>query len=424
MTLVERYIEIGHWPTSKKFVLVAGFALPLHLLAWPAAHFALQDKHLVDITVLDRFLATWCGFVTFNLLFAYGLWRAGKDAQWSAYLFMLPYIAFIVGLNHLVGSMGTVFSAMLPAVLLWTTFFLTERQSWVCLLFGLAAYGLVQILELYGVLPYAPIVIARSIEAQLNGAYLVMGAYAVLGTLLFAFMLGIFTMRTRSLQEQRLTEAQKLIRRYVPSQLADRIIKGEHSQTLKPERVKLTVFFSDIEGFTDASDHLDPEDLAALLNEYLAEMMTIAERHGATINQIVGDGIMAFFGAPQATSDKDHALRAVRMALAMQKRMTELKDVWVERGIQKPFRIRIGVNTGHASVGDYGSPGRKLYSAIGVQTNLAARIQASCDPGKVLISHSTWALVHDEIPHIDKGDVQLKGIHYPVHVYEVSDTDG
>ncbi len=100
----------------------------------------------------------------------------------------------------------------------------------------------------------------------------------------------------------------------------------------------------------------------------------IAERHGATINQFVGDGIMIFFG--------------MRMALEMQRRMLELKDVWVHRGIRKPLRVRIGINTGHASVGDFGSEGRKVYSAIGVQTNIAARIQAACEPGRVLISDS------------------------------------
>ncbi|MGH8529332.1 MAG: adenylate/guanylate cyclase domain-containing protein [Nevskiales bacterium] len=180
------------------------------------------------------------------------------------------------------------------------------------------------------------------------------------------------------------------------------------------------MFFSDVEGFTDASDQLDAEDLAAVLNEYLSEMTLIAERHGATLNQFVGDGIMIFFGAPQATSDQDHALRAVRMALDMQARLLELKDVWLKRGIRKPFRARIGINTGHASVGDYGSEGRKVYSAIGIQTNLAARIQAHCEPGKVLISDTTWALVKDDIPCTDKGELQLRGVHYAVRVYEVA----
>jgi class 3 adenylate cyclase len=213
----------------------------------------------------------------------------------------------------------------------------------------------------------------------------------------------------------------RFISRYVPSQLAEKIVRGEHPEVFRPERSKLTIFFSDIEGFTDASDRMDAEELAQLLDEYLSEMTHIAERYGATINQFVGDGIMIFFGAPHRTSDKDHALRVVRMALDMQQRLLELKNIWLMRGIERPFRARIGINTGHASVGDFGSAGRKVYSAIGIQTNLAARIQSHCEPGRILISHTTWALVKDEIPCVDKGELQLKGVHYPVRVYELAD---
>ena len=157
----------------------------------------------------------------------------------------------------------------------------------------------------------------------------------------------------------------------------------------------------------------------ALLNEYLSEMAKVADAFGATVNQFVGDGIMMFFGAPEATDDQDHALRAVRMALAMQRRMTELRAKWFGEGIQTPFRIRIGINTGVASVGDFGPEGRTTYSAIGNQTNLTARIQSHCEPGRVLISHTTWALVNDEIACKERGEIEVKGLHYPVRIYEV-----
>jgi adenylate cyclase len=149
-------------------------------------------------------------------------------------------------------------------------------------------------------------------------------------------------------------------------------------------------------------------------------MTRIADRFGATVNQLVGDGIMIFFGAPTATDDRDHALRAVRMAHEMQRRMVELREAWFRRGIQHPFRIRIGINTGFSSVGDFGSPGRMMYSAIGQQTNLAARIQAHCEPDRILLSHSTWALVQGEIPCTPQGEITVKGLHYPVLVYEVA----
>ncbi len=99
--------------------------------------------------------------------------------------------------------------------------------------------------------------------------------------------------------------------------------------------------------------------------------------------------------------------------------MSELGEKWFAEGIQTPFRIRIGINTGVASIGDFGSEGRTTYSAVGNQTNLTARIQDHCEPGKVLISHTTWALVRDKIPCEEHGEIEVKGLHYPVRVYEV-----
>jgi adenylate cyclase len=224
-----------------------------------------------------------------------------------------------------------------------------------------------------------------------------------------------------SLAKEQLQRGSDLIRRYVPTQLAEKILSGDYEERARPERRKLSIFFSDVEGFTLAADQMEPEELSALLNEYLSEMSDIAEAHGATVNQFVGDGLMILFGAHEATNDREQALSAVRMALAMQARMDELQEKWFQEGIQTPFRIRVGINTGTASVGNYGSAGRMTYSAIGNQTNLAARIQSDCEPGKVLISHSTWALVKDEFACMDKGEIEVKGLHYPVRVYEVAE---
>lgn len=273
--------------------------------------------------------------------------------------------------------------------------------------------------EQIGIIPYAPLYVRPPFEAgHMAPFWLLPGGFLLLFMMATAFFF-VAVMQLGRDREQKLRRATGLIRRYVPAQLAEKILAGEHTAAAHPERRKVTLFFSDVVGFTEAADQMEPEDLSALLNEYLSEMARIADSFGATVNQFVGDGIMIFFGAPEATTDQDHALRAVHMALAMQRRMGELGEKWFREGIPTPFRIRIGINTGVASVGDFGSEGRTTYSAIGNQTNLTARIQDRCEPGKVLVSHTTWALVKDEIPCEERGEIEVKGLHYPVRVYEV-----
>jgi adenylate cyclase len=218
---------------------------------------------------------------------------------------------------------------------------------------------------------------------------------------------------------EQIAQANDVISRYVASQLAEHVRAGSYASLERHERRRLTLFFSDIEDFAATADQMEPEDLSALLNEYLSEMTTSAESHGATIDKFVGDAIMIFFGAPAASSDRDQALRAVRMAIQMQDHLSGLREKWLAQGAEKPFHVRIGINTGQASVGAFGSRTRLEYTAIGRQVNLAARLQAQCERDRILVSHSTWVLIRDEIACTPKGEISLKGFHQPVKVYEV-----
>jgi class 3 adenylate cyclase len=107
------------------------------------------------------------------------------------------------------------------------------------------------------------------------------------------------------------------------------------------------------------------------------------------------------------------------MAMEMQHRMRQLYEHWRNRGVEQPFVIRIGINTGIANVGAFGARGRMDYTAIGRQVNLAARRQVKCEPGSILLSHATWTLVKDDIACVAKGEVQVKGFHHPIQVYQV-----
>ncbi|MFH1139847.1 MAG: DUF3369 domain-containing protein [Pseudomonadota bacterium] len=228
--------------------------------------------------------------------------------------------------------------------------------------------------------------------------------------------------RTRelNLEKEKLARAQSILCKYVPSQLTERICEGKVEEVWKTARGRLTMFFSDIKDFTRLTEIMEPEDSAGLLNEYFSEMYKIASRYGGVVANVKGDELFIFFGVNDAIPDKEHAVKCVNMALEMQRRMSELAVKWFEDGLEEPLRIRCGVNTGIVNVGGFGSPERKNYTAMGMHVNLASRLETACEPGKILISHSTWALVKDKFECRPLGKMEVKGFSHPVLVYDVS----
>jgi len=231
----------------------------------------------------------------------------------------------------------------------------------------------------------------------------------------------IIELRTKDLekQKQKVLNAHTILSRYVPPQLADKIMEGDIEPIGDHRRKKLTMFFSDIKDFTRTTDALEPEDMAALLNEYFGYMNDIIQKYGGTLAHVSGDALFVFFGAPDRTNDRDHALRCANMAIDMQRKMALLQKKWFEEGIEHPLQIRCGINSGMATVGSFGSRERREYTAMGMQVNLASRLESACPAGSILISHSAWALVKDEIDCVPRGNIRVKGFVRSVKVYEI-----
>jgi class 3 adenylate cyclase/PAS domain-containing protein len=209
--------------------------------------------------------------------------------------------------------------------------------------------------------------------------------------------------------------------KYLAPQVYNSIFTGRQDVRIASQRKKLTVCFSDIVDFTETADKMQSEDLTQLLNHYLTEMSRIAAEYGATIDKYVGDAIVMFFGDPETRGVKEDALACVKMALAMQRRIDVLGDVWRDAGVEAPLRCRIGIHTGYCTVGNFGSEDRMDYTIIGSGVNLASRLEHEAPPGSVLISYETFAHVRDEI-HCDEHEhVRIKGIAYPVATYRAID---
>lgn len=209
--------------------------------------------------------------------------------------------------------------------------------------------------------------------------------------------------------------------KYLAPQVYNSIFTGRQDVRIASQRKKLTICFTDIAGFTETTDKMESEDLTQLLNHYLTEMSKIASDHGATIDKYVGDAILMFFGDPETRGVKEDALACVEMALAMQKRMSELAEVWRDIGIETPLRCRIGIHTDYCTVGNFGSEDRMDYTIIGGAVNLASRLEQEAPPGAVLISYETFAQVKDTIDCDELGRIHVKGIAYPVATYRVID---
>jgi adenylate cyclase len=209
------------------------------------------------------------------------------------------------------------------------------------------------------------------------------------------------------------------LKRFMPQQVAEGLLAGHLEPDEGFERRKITALFADLVGFTDLSESLEPEELAELLNEYLREMTAVAVAHGGALDNFIGDGLMVVFGAPVRSDDDAQALAAVRTALTMRGRARELTARVRERGIPGDLQIRAGINTGHCTVGVFGSDVMRAYKAVGFAVNIAARLQGEADPGSILCGFRTYALIEDHVQAVRREPLTVKGATRPVEVWEI-----
>ena len=199
---------------------------------------------------------------------------------------------------------------------------------------------------------------------------------------------------------------------YTPKHLAEKILTSRGA--MEGERKTVTVMFADVSGFTAMSERLDPEEVHAIMDRAFEVILGSVHRYEGTINQFLGDGVMALFGAPIA--HEDHAHAALSAALAIQEGLVPLQeDVKRTHGVD--FRIRMGINTGLVVVGAIGRDLRMDYTAVGDTTNLAARLLGLAKPGQIAVSQRTQHLRDGFFVFEDLGEFQVKGKTEPVRVY-------
>ncbi len=230
---------------------------------------------------------------------------------------------------------------------------------------------------------------------------------ALLSTLSMLSAVAVEQARLRQ-QMQKERDQRKELEKILPPHIVDQIVEGEveAAEVMRTREAKITIFFADIVGFTTMSEKLTALDTTSLLNEIFERLTEVVFEHGGTLDKYNGDEIVAFFGAPRP--QEDHAERAVRACLGMQKALEEMND---ERGPdEQPITMRIGVNSGRVTVGGIGHPRRLDYTAIGDVVNTAKRLESTaCVPGEVVIGPETRRLLGEGFFCEELEEFTLKG---------------
>ncbi|MFV2057635.1 MAG: response regulator [Thiohalomonadales bacterium] len=220
-------------------------------------------------------------------------------------------------------------------------------------------------------------------------------------------------------QLEELTKNKRLTS-YFSSKLLQQILSHEDAVALVTERRKITIIFCDLCNFTDLSDRVETEQTTLILNEYLTEVTSLVEQHGATVIQIIGDAIMAFFGAPDDMNDKDQAVNAVRLGIAIQYKIKSLSSKWLDSGLEYKALSRIGIHQDFVTVGNFGSHNLMEYTAVGRGVNLASRLERSCTPGCIKVSQPVYLLTSDQFPFSPVHEECFKGFARQLKVCELN----
>ncbi len=207
--------------------------------------------------------------------------------------------------------------------------------------------------------------------------------------------------------------------KYLSPQVYDSIFAGKTDVQITSDRKPLTVFFSDIQGFTELTDRLEPEPVCRLLNGYLSNMSDIALEHGGTIDKFMGDAIMIFFGDPDTRGQREDALACARMALAMRQRIRETTPDWKKYAGSFELHVRTGINTGYCTVGNFGSSHQLDYTIVGLEVNTASRLESSAGLDQIQISEATYQLIKDDFECRPVGELSVKGLAYPINTFEL-----
>lgn len=212
--------------------------------------------------------------------------------------------------------------------------------------------------------------------------------------------------------------------RFVPDTVVKELASEGAEQLPDYKREKLTVFFSDIVGFTSLTAQLEPELLASVMTDYFTQVSAICTKWGGTLGQFIGDAVVIFFGAPRSHGHEEDAKAAIGMALEMQQALIAFRASWAAKGMHQQFDVRMGLATDYCTIGNFGSVDRLHYTAIGSAVNSAARIQSAAPSNEILLAEDTYLLVRDHFHCTTYKTMTLQGQKHASTLFQLTGNQG
>ena len=316
--------------------------------------------------------------------------------------------AFLVAQGNL-DNYGVTYMVVL--VVLYRALF-EYKTALMTLCTGILLFVVFGLIEVAGIIPSAPLFPYAIDHPIVNSPVLWrMVIYSTPLSMLLAFCTTNYAVNQTARMHDYMTRS--VLQRYLPPALVERAARGELRLDTLPERREVTVMFTDIVGFTALSERLGPVAVGSLINTLLGEIADIAMAHGATVDKFIGDCVMVVFGAPEPCDPKEQVRKSIKLAIAIQQKVTEL-------GAEHQLQARTGLNTGDVVVGNFGSISRSDYTVLGPTVNVAARLEAKSLPGRILIGPNSARLLGDSWPLETTGPIRLKGVAEPVEAFFVN----
>jgi len=419
---------------ASKFLVLVSFVCLFHISLFIAGGTAFFPSKFAQ-TYLSSYVYTFISTAKFYII----LWailitsgiilkRLNKDITVLIYIFVFAYC-----FSHLQQSRYTGFHTILTPLLIIfditvIVLFLGEKFGIIALIFFSVLFPLEILFEQLEILklPSSVLETTKFNDIFRSSTYIVVFTSFLFLTALTSGLVLIHFMRVINRNTEELRRQNLVIQRlsaklslYLPKILVRLLERGEKDIDKQYQRVRVTIFISEIKDFTQISEVLQPEDTSKILNIYLTKMSKIVEEHGGIVDKFFGDSIIVYFGGIEDEKHQHNALQAIRTALIMQKQAKLIQEHIHRDGLEIPFKIRLGLSTGYVTIGSFGSEERKDYTIIGREVNITSFIKDVCEPGGICVSYNTYLLTKDQFEYEDASILSIEGLHTPLKVYKL-----